>query len=621
MGVWTALILASHLLLNLSLRVEAQALDRSVWFPRRQEAPLSGSHYQALSQLGHTWEQSEGLGAIKHLKSHKVYARALLRSHAHLFKVTRVGAAATWRHIVRWGEFISCRDKWNTFTQPFISAHSGLRTPDVYDLLTSPDCLPDLLQGGLVEQGVNEAFILTSFKLQPKTGTSIFALFNPRDNSKYFEFTVMGKLNRAVLRYLRSDKRMTSVTFNNLVLADGQQHRLLFHLKGMQQGPGGVELHLDCRLVETIRDLPAAFQGLPAEYGTVDLKTMQARDQESLDELKLVVGDTFENVASIQDCHFQQKDSVQTLGVNTKQLSNQMLDLTKVINELKDVLIQQVKETSFLRNTISECQACGLGGTEVVKPRCGAGVCFRDVRCIETADGVECGPCPDGYTGDGFNCDDVDECQFNPCFPGVKCVNTAPGFRCDACPLGFSGLAIEGVGVIYAQTNKQVCDDVDECKATNNGGCAANSACQNSVGSYHCGSCKTGFSGDQVKGCKPEVSCGNSLTNPCDLNALCTMERDGTATCECGIGWAGNGYLCGKDTDIDGYPDDKLKCKDSSCKKDNCPLKRNVDQRNSDKDSHGDACDNCRIVENPDQRDTDSDGRGTPVTTTWTETA
>lgn len=73
---------------------------------------------------------------------------------------------------------------------------------------------------------------------------------------------------------------MSSVTFNNLVLADGQKHRLLFHLRGMQQqGPGGVELHLDCRLVETVRDLPAAFQGLPAGYGTVDLKTMQAREQ------------------------------------------------------------------------------------------------------------------------------------------------------------------------------------------------------------------------------------------------------------------------------------------------------------------------------------------------------
>lgn len=77
---------------------------------------------------------------------------------------------------------------------------------------------------------------------------------------------------------------MSSVTFNNLVLADGQQHRLLFHLKGMQQqGPGGVELHLDCRLVETVRDLPAAFQGLPAGYGLVELRTMQSRDQVTFD--------------------------------------------------------------------------------------------------------------------------------------------------------------------------------------------------------------------------------------------------------------------------------------------------------------------------------------------------
>uniref|UniRef100_A0AAQ4Q5U0 Thrombospondin 4a n=1 Tax=Gasterosteus aculeatus aculeatus TaxID=481459 RepID=A0AAQ4Q5U0_GASAC len=547
----------------------------------------------------------------------------------------------------------------NAFTRGSVAAF--------YDLLTSPDCLPDLLQGGLVEQGVREAFILASFKLQPKTGTSVFSLYNPRDNSKYFEFTVMGKLNRAVLRYLRSDKRTSSVTFNNLVLADGQQHRLLFHLKGMQPpGPGGVELHLDCRLVETVRDLPAAFQGLPAGYGTVELKTMQARDQ-SLDELKLVVGDTFENVAALQDCHFHQRDSVQTLG----ELSNQMLDLTKVINELKDVLIQQVKETSFLRNTISECQACGeimshrLGGSEVVKPRCTPGVCFRANMCIETRDGVECGPCPDGYTGDGFNCDDVDECQFNPCYPGVKCVNTAPGFRCDACPLGYSGLAVEGVGVVYAQTNKQVCDDVDECKAPDNGGCAANSVCHNSVGSYHCGSCKTGFTGDQVKGCKPEISCGNSLTNPCDANAQCIAERDGSVHCQCGIGWAGNGFLCGKDTDIDGYPDEKLKCKDLNCKKvirgvggccklsakatffaifragftpcfycrtssqDNCMFVPNSGQEDADRDGYGDACDedadgdeilndkglknfldNCQRVQNRDQLDRDGDGVG-----------
>lgn len=53
--------------------------------------------------------------------------------------------------------------------------------------------------------------------------------------------------------------------------------------------------------------------------------------------------------------------------------------------------------------------SAGLGGTEVVKPRCVPGVCFREDMCIETTDGVDCGPCPDGYTGDGFSCDDVDE--------------------------------------------------------------------------------------------------------------------------------------------------------------------------------------------------------------------
>lgn len=72
-----------------------------------------------------------------------------------------------------------------------------LFTSTVYNLLTSPDCLPDLLHGGLAEQRVTELFLLATFRLQPRTGTTIFGLYNPQgDNSKYFEFTIMGKLNK-----------------------------------------------------------------------------------------------------------------------------------------------------------------------------------------------------------------------------------------------------------------------------------------------------------------------------------------------------------------------------------------------------------------------------------------
>lgn len=86
--------------------------------------------------------------------------------------------------------------------------------------------------------------------------------------------------------------------------------------------------------------------------------------------------------------------------------------------------------------------------------------------------------------------------------------------------------------------------------------------------------------------------------------------------CQCGIGWAGNGYKCGKDTDIDGYPDEKLQCRDKNCNQvllpsiistsfapgsvissalcrlqDNCVFVPNSGQEDADGDGKGDACD------------------------------
>ncbi|PWA21136.1 hypothetical protein CCH79_00009530 [Gambusia affinis] len=216
--------------------------------------------------------------------------------------------------------------------------------------------------------------------------------------------------------------------------------------------------------------------------------------------------------------------------------------------------------------------------------------------------------------------------------------------ECEAC--GYTGPQVQGVGLAYATANKQVCKDIDECEGPSNGGCVENSVCLNTPGSFRCGPCKPGYVGDQRLGCKPERACGNGQPNPCHASAKCIVHREGTIECQCGVGWAGNGYLCGTDTDIDGFPDEKLNCPDLTCNKDNCltvpnsgqedadndgigdacdddadgdgipntqdncKLVPNVDQRNIDEDDFGDACDNCREVKNNDQKDTDLDKLG-----------
>uniref|UniRef100_A0A3Q3E234 Thrombospondin 4a n=1 Tax=Hippocampus comes TaxID=109280 RepID=A0A3Q3E234_HIPCM len=430
-----------------------------------------------------------------------------------------------------------------------------------YDLLVSPDCLPDLLQGSLKNKGRDEAFLLSSFKLQTKAPTSIFSIVNPKDNSKYLELNVQAKLT---LRYQKTDGRYAATSFNHGSLADGNDHHVLLHASGLQRGPPRLNIYVDCRLAHTLDDLPAAFGSIPRGPNSVALRTLGMLD------MKLVLNDSIDNVATLQDCSSDHSEPLKLLA-----------------------------------------------------------------------------PCPEGYTGDGVRCDDIDECQFNPCFPGVRCENTAPGFRCGKCPSGYEGPEINGVGVSDAQSNKQLCEDIDEClNPPAHGGCTANSHCYNTIGAFLCGDCKNGFTGDQASGCQGTRLCSNGQPNPCDANAECVVQRDGSIGCVCGVGWAGDGYKCGKDTDIDAYPDNTLDCSGNNCNKDNCVfvpnsgqedadrdgmgdacdedadsdgisntddncwLVPNVDQRNSDKDLHGDACDNCRTVENPSQKDTDKDGLG-----------
>uniref|UniRef100_A0A674BDP3 Thrombospondin-1 n=1 Tax=Salmo trutta TaxID=8032 RepID=A0A674BDP3_SALTR len=250
-----------------------------------------------------------------------------------------------------------------------------------------------------------------------------------------------------------------------------------------------------------------------------------------------------------------------------------------------------------------ECQGDGktsqlCGKEDCPIDGCLSNPCFAGAKCSSFDDGSwKCGACPVGYTGDGINCKDIDECKEvrDACFTlnGVhRCENTEPGYNCLACPPRYSGQQPFGRGVEQATAKKQVCTPRNPCQ---------------------------------------------DGSHDCNKNANCIylgQFSDTMFRCECKPGYAGNGHICGDDTDLDGWPNKDLLCVENAtyhCKKsnpdqvdtdnngegdacaididgdgilnerDNCPYVYNVDQRDTDGDGVGDHCDNCPLENNPDQ--------------------
>ncbi|XP_060789628.1 nidogen-2 isoform X2 [Neoarius graeffei] len=109
--------------------------------------------------------------------------------------------------------------------------------------------------------------------------------------------------------------------------------------------------------------------------------------------------------------------------------------------------------------------------------------------------------CATGYTGDGRNCYDVDECTegLSSCGTYAKCVNL-PGSHSCQCQSGFE----------YGHDSR-TCIDVDECRRHP---CHPHASCTNTVGSFQC-RCQPGFHGDGYQCHRQHIDEGRPKT-PCE---------------------------------------------------------------------------------------------------------
>jgi len=162
----------------------------------------------------------------------------------------------------------------------------------------------------------------------------------------------------------------------------------------------------------------------------------------------------------------------------------------------------------------------------------GSANCDANATCLNRYRSHVC-RCDDGYAGDGTSCSDVNECigETNVCNTDAACDNVPGGLEC-ACKMGFSG-------------DGRACADVDECAADEDD-CAVGEVCRNRRPHFVC-ECPAGQARNPLDG---------SCTDPCTAAGCgsdrCSLDGDG-ASCTCVDGFADDGNdTCVQDADCSG---------------------------------------------------------------------
>ncbi|XP_078491511.1 nidogen-2-like [Ciona intestinalis] len=172
----------------------------------------------------------------------------------------------------------------------------------------------------------------------------------------------------------------------------------------------------------------------------------------------------------------------------------------------------------------------GGGGSQAVHP-CDNGNhdCHPNAQC-EPRGGLEFScRCARGFAGDGYVCDDFDECVSRPCAYGALCSNSIGSYSCE-CPAG-QALNEDATECISVETTRDPCETPGLCL----GG-----RCMSLGDTYRC-ICPDGYYFGQ-DGCRDLDECRENRHN-CAVNAEC-MNNDGSFACICNPGYNGDGVTC-----------------------------------------------------------------------------